>query len=129
MATRYECDGCGVAACDLPDGVDPDEVFLEVPEGRVLCQGCVMAVEQGSGTGSAPVRGDLPPYHDWEGDPLVVGERPKTAADYWRDAQAGAPAERDSAPAGGNPRVLVRAFRPRVSTRAVEAQGTCHHRR
>lgn len=48
--------------------------------------------EQGSGTWSAPVRGDLPPYHDWEVDPIVVGERPKTAADYWRDAQDGAPA-------------------------------------
>lgn len=74
---------------------------LETPEGQVLCQSCIMAVQQGSGTRSAPVRGDLPSSHDWEGDPLVVGDRPKTAADYWRDAQAGAPAERDAAPTGG----------------------------
>ncbi|MGO4205540.1 hypothetical protein AB4Z09_28165 [Rhodococcus sp. TAF43] len=101
MATRYECDGCGVAACDLPDSVDPDEVFLDAPEGRVLCQGCIMAVEQGSGTWSAPIRGDLPVFHDWEADPIVVGDRPMTAEDYWRDSQAGASAEWTEAPATG----------------------------
>lgn len=101
MAARYQCDGCGVAACDLPDGVDPDEVFLAAPEGQVLCQGCVMAAGQGAGTWSAPIAGDLPPYRDWEADPIVVGDRPKTAEDYWRDAQAGAPAERDEVPARG----------------------------
>lgn len=63
MATRYECDGCGVAACDLPDGVDPDGVFLNAPEGRVLCQGCVMSVEQGSGTWYTPIRNGLPTHH------------------------------------------------------------------
>ena len=116
MATRCECDGCRFAACDLPDGVDPADVFLDVPEGQVLCQGCIMAVQQGSGTWTAPVRGELPPYHDWEGDPIVVGDRPKTAADYWRDAQAGAPAERDTAPAGGilgfSPEPFVQEYRP-----------------
>lgn len=39
MAKRNECDRCGVAACDLPDGVDPDEVF-EVVDGEELCGGC-----------------------------------------------------------------------------------------
>ena len=37
--SRHECDGCGVAACDLPDGVDPHEVF-EQQDGRKLCMGC-----------------------------------------------------------------------------------------
>lgn len=37
--TRHECDGCGIAACDLPDGVDPGEVF-EQDGNRVLCMGC-----------------------------------------------------------------------------------------
>lgn len=27
MSHRHECEGCGIAACDLPDGVDPDDVF------------------------------------------------------------------------------------------------------
>ncbi|GBF17697.1 hypothetical protein Br6_05104 [Rhodococcus sp. Br-6] len=116
MATRYECDGCGVAACDLPAGVDPDDVFLDAPEGRVLCQGCIMAVQQGSGTWSAPNRGDLPPYHDWEADPIVVGDRPKTAADYWRDAQAGTPDDWEKASAGGilgfSPEPFVQEYRP-----------------
>ncbi|BCN64168.1 hypothetical protein RE9431_26230 [Prescottella equi] len=102
MATRCECDGCRFTACDLPDGVDPADVFLDAPEGQVLCQGCIMAVQQDSGTWTAPVRGELPPDHDWEGDPIVVGDRPKTAAEYWRDAQAGAaPIEWDTAPSGG----------------------------
>ncbi|GEM_PF-6289303 len=101
MATRYECDGCGVAACDLPDGVDPADVFLDAPEGRVLCQGCIMAAEQGSGTWYAPIRNGVRPEHDWEAEPIVVGDRPKTAADYWRDAQAGASADWEKAPTGG----------------------------
>jgi hypothetical protein len=36
---RYECDYCGLAACDLPDGVDPELVF-EASSHGVLCQGC-----------------------------------------------------------------------------------------
>ncbi len=36
---RNECDECGLAAVDLPDGVDPDLIFQRVG-GRVLCQGC-----------------------------------------------------------------------------------------
>lgn len=52
VVMRFECDGCGVAACDLPDGVDPEEVFVAVERGRVLCQGCVLAESHGSGTWS-----------------------------------------------------------------------------
>lgn len=37
---NYECDGCGIAACDLPDGVDPDEVFERMNGQVVLCIGC-----------------------------------------------------------------------------------------
>ncbi|NKT14615.1 hypothetical protein GS979_07135 [Rhodococcus hoagii] len=119
MATRYECDGCGVAACDLPDGVDPADVFLDAPEGHVLCQGCIMAVQQGSGTWSAPIRGDLPPYQDWEADPVVVvGDRPKTAADYWRDAQARGAGRAGHSAGRGNPRVLARAVGAGVPARA-----------
>jgi hypothetical protein len=36
---RRECDYCGLAACDLPDGVDPELVFSEI-EGGVICIGC-----------------------------------------------------------------------------------------
>ncbi len=49
MASRFECDGCGVAAFDLPDVIDPDDVFLDAPDGRVLCQGCIM-LAPGPGT-------------------------------------------------------------------------------
>ena len=37
---RNECDGCGLAACDLPDGVDPDLIFEGDGKGNVYCQGC-----------------------------------------------------------------------------------------
>lgn len=60
---RYECDGCGVAADDLPDGVDPDEVFLAAAGGQTLCQGCIMAADHGSGIWSTPVHDDLSPHH------------------------------------------------------------------
>lgn len=39
MSVRYECDGCGLASEDLPDLVDPD-LFFEVVDGKVLCNGC-----------------------------------------------------------------------------------------
>lgn len=32
-----ECVTCGLAPCDLPDGVDPDLVFERV-DGKVYCQ-------------------------------------------------------------------------------------------
>ncbi|WBQ03003.1 hypothetical protein [Kribbella sp. CA-293567] len=42
---RHECDGCGLAACDLPDGIDPDDVF---DDGH--CQGCAQLVAAGQPT-------------------------------------------------------------------------------
>lgn len=39
MSARYECDTCGLATCDLPDGVDPELVF-EVTEDGTFCGGC-----------------------------------------------------------------------------------------
>jgi hypothetical protein len=36
---RYECDYCGLAACDLPDGIDPETVFSGTT-GGVICIGC-----------------------------------------------------------------------------------------
>lgn len=45
MATMYigtECDGCGIAASDLPDGVDPEMMFERSSStGETLCQACV----------------------------------------------------------------------------------------
>lgn len=41
--TRNECDGCGLTACDLPDGVDPDLIFEGDGRGNVYCQGCASA--------------------------------------------------------------------------------------
>jgi hypothetical protein len=35
----YECDRCGIAQCDIPDGVDPDDVF-DYEAGELLCMGC-----------------------------------------------------------------------------------------
>lgn len=35
-----ECDGCGLAPCDLPDGVDPELVFQPDGQGHIYCQGC-----------------------------------------------------------------------------------------
>lgn len=39
MSTRHECDTCGLAAYDLPDGVDPETVFETTGDGTA-CQGC-----------------------------------------------------------------------------------------
>lgn len=38
---RYECDTCGLAACDLPDGVDPELIF-ERESGVIRCQACAL---------------------------------------------------------------------------------------
>lgn len=46
---RYECDECGVAACDLPDGIDPDLIF-EGCCGQVFCQGCLTQHICGAGS-------------------------------------------------------------------------------
>jgi hypothetical protein len=40
--TRWECEDCGLAAMDLPDGVDPDLVFEPGDDSTVRCQGCQM---------------------------------------------------------------------------------------
>ncbi len=45
MNKRYECEGCGIAGCDLPDGVDRDE-FFTMANNKELCVGCA----HGSGT-------------------------------------------------------------------------------
>jgi len=37
--TALECEVCGLAACDLPDGVDPELIF-EVDDGVMHCQVC-----------------------------------------------------------------------------------------
>lgn len=34
-----ECSVCGLAPCDLPDGVDADDVFVR-EDGKDFCQGC-----------------------------------------------------------------------------------------
>lgn len=52
VVMRFECDGCGVAACDLPDGVDPEKVFVAVERGLSCVSGCVLAESHGSGTWS-----------------------------------------------------------------------------
>jgi hypothetical protein len=43
--SNYECDRCGVAECDLPDGVDPEFVFERTERGT-FCQGCYWGYEQ-----------------------------------------------------------------------------------
>lgn len=35
-----ECVTCGLAPCDLPDGVDPDLVFERGEDGEIRCQVC-----------------------------------------------------------------------------------------
>jgi hypothetical protein len=36
-----ECEACGLAACDLPDGVEPEYIFEKYEGcGLWLCQGC-----------------------------------------------------------------------------------------
>jgi hypothetical protein len=38
----YECARCGLAACDLPDGIDPELIFEHCECGLMLCQGCAL---------------------------------------------------------------------------------------
>lgn len=38
--TRHECEVCGLAACDLPDEVDPDLIFEVGEDGVRRCQAC-----------------------------------------------------------------------------------------
>lgn len=33
-----ECATCGLAPCDLPDGVDPEFVFERCEDGEIRCQ-------------------------------------------------------------------------------------------
>ena len=40
--SALECDVCGLAACDLPDGVDPELIF-ECDEGVMHCPTCIPA--------------------------------------------------------------------------------------
>lgn len=35
-----ECSVCGLAPCDLPDGIDPELIFERGEDGEVYCQGC-----------------------------------------------------------------------------------------
>jgi Zn ribbon nucleic-acid-binding protein len=39
MAEHLECDACGLAACDLPDGVDPELIFERDIHG-MFCPAC-----------------------------------------------------------------------------------------
>lgn len=52
--SRYECDGCGLAAMDLPDGVEPELIFERDDDGIMRCQGCSAAHDAG-----------LPMASDW----------------------------------------------------------------
>lgn len=42
MTRRLECDRCGLAACDLPDEVDPELFFDRADDGTgdMLCRAC-----------------------------------------------------------------------------------------
>ena len=78
-----------------------------------------MAVQRDSGTWSAPIRGDVPPHHDWASAPIVVGDRSKTAADYWRDTHAWRASRLEKAPTGGILRDFVQAVRAGAPSRTV----------
>lgn len=45
----FDCDECGLAPVDLPDGVDPELIFsvFETEDGgkRHLCVGCAMGMK------------------------------------------------------------------------------------
>jgi hypothetical protein len=43
--SKYECADCWLAACDLPDGFDPEFVFERGDDGVMRCQGCASIVE------------------------------------------------------------------------------------
>lgn len=67
--SRNECDGCGLAACDLPDGVDPDLIFEGDGRGNVYCQGCASSrpapVPVEEFDGGAEEDGNFDEAHDW----------------------------------------------------------------
>ena len=46
MSRRLECDNCGLAASDLPDGVDAELIF-ETGPGGTFCQGCDVCTDCG----------------------------------------------------------------------------------
>lgn len=52
-----ECDGCGLAPCDLPDGVDPELVFQPDGQGHTYCQGCAMGDRSGTWSVDLPAGG------------------------------------------------------------------------
>jgi hypothetical protein len=54
---RLECVTCGLAPCDLPDGVDPELIFV-TENGLTHCQGCA-----GGGI-TVAFSGSEPPWHD-----------------------------------------------------------------
>lgn len=43
----YECEDCGLAAMDLPDGVEPELIFERGDDRVMRCQGCQMNAEAG----------------------------------------------------------------------------------
>jgi hypothetical protein len=42
-----ECATCGLAPCDLPDGVDPELIFETDEDGETRCQGCAGGTGRG----------------------------------------------------------------------------------
>lgn len=48
----FECDTCGIAACDLPDGFDPEDAF-EREDGETWCKSCYY---------NRPASGSLSPF-------------------------------------------------------------------
>ena len=40
MTRTRECEDCGLAAMDLPDGFDPEFVFTVEDDDVMRCQGC-----------------------------------------------------------------------------------------
>lgn len=55
--SSIECAICGLAPCDLPDGVDPDLIF-DTEDGETRCQGCA------SGGVTVAFEGREPPWDD-----------------------------------------------------------------
>ena len=45
VVSRFECDDCGLAAMDLPDGVEPEFIFEHGDDGAMRCQGCALRWE------------------------------------------------------------------------------------
>jgi len=47
--SRYECEDCGLAAMDLPDGVDPELIFKPGDDGVMRDQGCQVLTDGQAG--------------------------------------------------------------------------------